>query len=287
MSKVWNFTHFRFLLIATMSIDSGFVIAIGTAVLLVMAVFIIIFVAYYQQKQAKQQLAYKELQAQHRRDLMAATFRGQEEERKRLAEDMHDGIGTMLSVTKMSLNQLERQVGGDMQTSFLFQKTRSMIDETMTNVRRISRNLVPTTLERFGLLAALEELADRATDDDVEVELIYPEPVIPFSPALELMLYRIAQELVNNAIRHARAKRISIQVYSVEREARLSVIDDGVGFDFDRVMENKQGGLGLRNIESRLSVVNGHVTFDVAPGRGSQIHVQVQLLDAQPVDLLS
>ncbi|GAB2520725.1 hypothetical protein GCM10027085_08340 [Spirosoma aerophilum] len=287
MSKVWNFTQFRFLFIATMSMDSGFVIAIGTAVLLIMAVFIIIFVAYYQQKQAKQQLAYKELQAQHRRDLMAATFRGQEEERKRLAEDMHDGIGTMLSVTKMSLNQLERQVGGDMQTSFLFQKTRSMIDETMTNVRRISRNLVPTTLERFGLLAALEELADRATDDDIEVELIYPESVVPFSPALELMLYRIAQELVDNAIRHARAKRITIQVYSVEHEARLSVIDDGVGFDFDRVTENKQGGLGLRNIESRLSVVNGHVTFDVAPGRGSQIHIQVQLLDAQPVDLLS
>ena len=134
-----------------MSIDSGFVIAVGTAVLLIMAVFIIIFVAYYQQKQAKQQLAYKELQAQHRRDLMAATFRGQEEERKRLAEDMHDGIGTMLSVTKMSLNQLERQVGGDVQVGFQFQKTRSMIDETMTNVRRISRNLVPTTLERFRI----------------------------------------------------------------------------------------------------------------------------------------
>ena len=73
----------------------------------------------------------------------------------------------------------------------------------------------------------------------------------------------------------------------VENEVRLSVIDDGVGFDFDAVMENKQGGLGLRNIESRLSVVNGHVTFDVAPGRGSQIHVQVRLHDAQPVDLLS
>lgn len=270
-----------------MSIDSGFVIAIGTAVLLIMAVFIIIFVAYYQQKQAKQQLAYKELQAQHRRDLMAATFRGQEEERKRLAEDMHDGIGTMLSVTKMSLNQLERQVGGDVQTSFLFQKTRSMIDETMTNVRRISRNLVPTTLERFGLLAALEELADRATDNDIEIQLTYPEAVIPFPPALDLMLYRIAQELVNNAIRHARARHILIHVYSIDREARLSVIDDGVGFDFDAVMENRQGGLGLRNIESRLSVMNGHVTFDVAPGRGSQIHIQVQLHDAQPVDLLS
>ncbi|GAB4025693.1 sensor histidine kinase [Spirosoma koreense] len=270
-----------------MSIDSGFVIAVGTAVLLMMAVFIIIFVAYYQQKQAKQQLALKELQAQHRRELMAATFRGQEEERKRLAEDMHDGIGTMLSITKMSLNQLEQKLGGEVQVGFEFQKTRSMIDETMTNVRRISRNLVPTTLERFGLLAALEELIDRANDGELDVQLNYPETAVQFPPALELMFYRITQELVNNAIRHARAQHIMVQLVCFDNEVRLSVIDDGVGFDFDALMENRQGGLGLRTIESRLSVVNGHVTFDVAPGRGSQIHVQVRLHDAQPVDLLS
>ncbi|GAB3952189.1 hypothetical protein GCM10028805_33720 [Spirosoma harenae] len=262
-------------------------IAVGTAVLLMMAVFIIIFVAYYQQKQAKQQLAFQELQAQHRRDLMEATFRGQEEERRRLAEDMHDGIGTMLSITKMSLNQLEKQLGGEVTVGFQFQKTRSMIDETMTNVRRISRNLVPTTLERFGLLAALEELADRATDDQLEVSLDYPESEVHFLPALELMLYRIVQELVNNAIRHARARHITIQLLRFHGEIRLSVIDDGVGFDFDAVMENKKAGLGLRNIESRLNVVNGHVTFDVAPGRGSKVYVQVHLHDAQPVDLLS
>ncbi|UFH55684.1 sensor histidine kinase [Spirosoma sp. KNUC1025] len=270
-----------------MSVDSGFVIAVGTAVLLMMAVFIIIFVAYYQQKQAKQQLALKEMQAQHRRELMAATFRGQEEERKRLAEDMHDGIGTMLSITKMSLNQLEQKLGGEVQVGFEFQKTRSMIDETMTNVRRISRNLVPTTLERFGLLAALEELADRANDGELEVELNYPETAVQIPPTLELMLYRISQELVNNAIRHARARHITIQLICMDNEIRLSVVDDGVGFDFDAIMENRQGGLGLRTIESRLNVVNGHVTFDVAPGRGSQIHVQVRLHDAQPVDLLS
>ncbi|WP_420148897.1 sensor histidine kinase [Spirosoma sp.] len=270
-----------------MSIDSSFMIAVGTAVLLMMAVFIIIFVAYYQQKQAKQQLALKELQAQHRRELMAATFRGQEEERKRLAEDMHDGIGTMLSITKMSLNQLEQKLGGELQVGFEFQKTRSMIDETMTNVRRISRNLVPTTLERFGLLAALEELADRATDGDLEVQLNYPETPVQLPAPLELMLYRITQELVNNAIRHARAEHITIQLICFDNEVRLSVVDDGIGFDFDAIMENRQGGLGLRTIESRLNVVNGHVTFDVAPGRGSQIHVQVGLRDAQPVDLLS
>lgn len=265
--------------------DTGFVIAVGTAVLLMMAVFIIIFVAYYQQKQARQQLALKEIQELHRRELMAATFRGQEEERRRLAADLHDGIGTMLSVTKMSLNQLERQLDGDttMRASLQIQKTRSMIDETMTNVRRISRDLVPTTLERFGLIPALEELADRANDGELTVELDCPESIAQLTPLLNLTFYRIAQELINNAIRHARARHITIQLTCFDNEIRMSVLDDGVGFDFDAIMENKQQGLGLRNIEGRLSVVDGHVTFDVAPGRGSQIHIQVRVPSAQPV----
>ena len=262
-------------------------IAVGTAVLLMMGVFIIIFVAYYQQKQAKQQAAFGEMQEQHRRDLMAATFRGQEEERRRIAEDLHDGIGTMLSVTKMSLNQLERKLNGDaVRVGFQMQKTRAMLDETMTNVRRISRDLVPTTLERFGLLPALEELADRASDADLQVELNVSDTVGPLPPTTDLMLYRIAQELLNNAIRHARARHIILQLYGINGEVRLSVIDDGVGFDFDAIMEDKQRGLGLRNIESRLNVVKGHVTFDVAPGRGSQIHVQVRLPDNAPVELV-
>ncbi|GAB3897140.1 sensor histidine kinase [Spirosoma agri] len=268
--------------------DSGFVIAFGTAVLLTMAVFIIIFVAYYQQKQAKQLLALKELQEQHRRELMAATFRGQEEERRRLAEDLHDGIGTMLSVTKMSLNQLERQIEGDtIRMNLQITKTRLMIDETMTNVRRISRDLVPTTLERFGLIAALEELIDRASDHELQVHLNCPEHMDQLSPAIDLMLYRIAQELVNNAIRHARAHSVTVQLQFDNEAVRLSVLDDGVGFDFDAVTENKLSGLGLRNIESRLSVVDGHATFDVAPGRGSQIHVQIYLQSPQAVALSS
>lgn len=268
--------------------DSGYVIAAGTVSLLTMALFVIGFVAYYQQEQAKQHLAFRELQEQHRRELMAATFRGQEEERRRLAQDLHDGIGTMLSVTKMSLNQLERQLNGDGLHPYLqLQKTRSMLDDTMLNVRRISRELVPTTLDRFGLLPALEELVDRANDVELQVELNCLEFEPDSDPVLNLMLYRITQELVNNAIRHARARHITIQLSCFESEVRLSVLDDGVGFDFDAIMENKQGGLGLRNIESRLSVVNGHVTFDVAPGRGSQIHVQVHLPDTQSVDLIA
>jgi signal transduction histidine kinase len=267
--------------------STGLTIAVGSAVLLGMAVFIIIFVAYYQQKQARQQLALKEIQEQHRLELMAATFRGQEAERKRLAEDLHDSIGTMLSVTKMSLNQLNRQLDDAANRQEQLQKTRDMLDETMSNVRRISRDLVPTVLQRFGLLAALDELADRASGDDLRVVLDCPVSVDHLPPAIQLTFYRIAQELLNNAIRHARAHTITIQLYCVDHEARMSVIDDGVGFDFDAIMEDKKAGLGLRNIESRLNVVAGHVTFDVAPGRGSRIHAQVNLNDPVPVTLMN
>lgn len=267
--------------------SAGFVIAIGTAVLLVMAIFIIIFVAYYQHRQAQQRFALKDLQECHRQELMAATFRGQEAERRRLAQDLHDDIGTMLSVAKLTLNQLERQLAQEPAPLLQAQKTRQLLDDTLKNVRRISRDLVPTTLERFGLLPALEELVSNACNDLIQVRLERPERLPPLSPALETMIYRIVQELVSNAIRHAGAANIIIQLFPHQREIRLNVFDDGRGFDIDEVMQNKQRGLGLRNIESRLSVVDGHVTFDVAPGRGSHVYVQVPLESAKLIPLLT
>jgi len=224
--------------------SAGLVIAIGTAVLLMMAIFIIIFVGYYQHKQSQQRLALKELQERHRQELMGATFRGQEAERRRLAQDLHDDIGTMLSVAKLTLNQLERQLPPDSSHLLQAQKTRQLLDDTLKNVRRISRDLVPTTLERFGLLAALEELVGNACNDIVEVRLERPETLPPLSSGLETMIYRILQELIGNAIRHSGANSIVIQLFPHQKEIRLNVFDDGRGFDLDEVLQNKQRGLG-------------------------------------------
>lgn len=257
-------------------------IAVGSVIVLILAMFVTSFVSYYQRRQAEQQLAIGVMQAEYRRRLMEATFNGQEEERRRLAGDMHDDIGTMLSVTKISLNLLERRLMDDAgissaQIAMLVQKTRAMIDETMVNVRRISRNLVPTTLDRFGLIAAFEELIERTSNNELQLTLDCPDTLETLPPGVDVMLYRIAQELVNNAIKHARAQQITIQIVCAGEQVRLSVIDDGQGFDLDRIMHDREHGLGLLNIESRLSVLHGQITFDVSPGRGSRIHVQVPL----------
>ncbi len=232
-------------------------IAIGSAILLVMAIFVIVFVAFYQQKQAQQQLAIKAMEEQHQRELMAATLLGQEQERKRLAQDLHDEIGTMLSVTKISLNQLERRFGHNETLLTHSQKTRNLLNETMSNVRRISRNLVPTTLERFGLLAALEELTEKVSEGDVQVSLNCPSLPGGLDSSLELMFFRIAQELVNNAIKHANATQIQLVLNCTGEVIQLSVVDNGQGFDLNTIRGDYRRGLGLRNIESRLSVVNG------------------------------
>jgi two-component system, NarL family, sensor kinase len=266
-------------------------IAVGATVLVVMTLFIILFVAFYQNRQVRHLLALNQLREANRRDLMEATFQKQEAERRRLARDLHDEIGTMLSVTKLNLNQLERTVAVSAQSPLVgvdehppdpatsldqIQKTRALLDETMSNVRRISWALVPTTLERFGLMAAMEELTEKATTPDVGVLLEAPSPLHRLTPAQELMFYRIAQELLNNAIKHAAATLVEVQFIQLDGAVRMSVLDNGRGFDYDDVLKDQQRGLGLRNIESRLSVVDGHVTFDVAPGRGSRIHVEVK-----------
>jgi signal transduction histidine kinase len=259
--------------------DMKLYIAVGTAVLLVMAIFIIVFVAYYQQKQIRQQLILKEWQEKYRKGLLAATLQAQEHERRRIAQDLHDEIGTMLSVTKLSLNQLGRTVEhNDPGSTVLVQKTRSLLDETIANVRRISRDLVPTTLERFGLVSALEELAEKASNGEVHVELSCSDKMPTLLPQLDLTLFRIAQELINNAIKHANAENIIIDLHCQPTGILLSVIDDGRGFDLDEILKDKKRGLGLRNIESRLNVIDGHVTFDVEEGRGSRIHIQVKNL---------
>ena len=149
----------------------------------------------------------------------------------------------------------------------------------MSNVRRISRDLVPTTLERFGLLAAMEELTEKATTGDVVVTLECPDMVDRLPASTQLLFYRIAQELLNNAIKHAAASQVNVQFVYFQDAIRMSVEDNGQGFDYDEAVKDRRSGLGLRNIESRLTVVDGHVTFDVAPGRGSRIHVQTQLTD--------
>ncbi|MCY7349075.1 MAG: sensor histidine kinase [Cytophagaceae bacterium] len=255
----------------------------GAIVMVLMAAFIVLFLAHYQQKQMKQRELLRRLDEQHQRELLEASLQSQEAERRRIAVDLHDDVGTMLSATRMSLSRANKHLGENPEAEAIMQQTRELLEETVNNVRRISQELLPSTLDQLGLVAALEEFIAKLHQTPPEGK---PELLIDFhheglgqrlDKDIELAIYRVAQELVHNSLRHAQATRIEVLVMRQASRLLLTVSDNGVGFDLETTRQRNQSGLGLKNIESRLNIINGRVIFDVLPGKGTYVIVDVPL----------
>lgn len=253
-------------------------ILIASLAMMCMAVFVILFIIYYQKKQLEQEKKLHDVEKNYQRMLLETALNSEEAERRRIAQDLHDDIGTMLSLTKLSLNQLYKNMNKeDTRSEFTLHKAQSLVEETIIHVRRITRDLVPTTLEQFGLVAAIEEFINRLSDNvSLTVHFQCDAENIPRLPTkVELALYRIMQELVNNAIKHANCDEIEIDLHLDKGKLELQVTDNGKGFDAQKRDLTQQAGLGLRNIESRLSVINGAVNYQKPGIRGLRARVQI------------
>lgn len=247
------------------------VLLIASIAMLMMAFFVITFVMYYQKKRFEEEKKINDIEKNYSRLLLDTALNSEETERRRIAQDLHDDIGTMLSLTKLSLNQLSKLVAksGDEKEDTIMKKSQSLVEETILHVRRITRDLVPTTLERFGLMEAIEEFIHKL-EEDSSLIISFQSNTEEFprqGQKLELTLYRIMQELVNNAIKHANCTKIDISLEIDEEIIGLRVTDNGVGFDPEKIKESNLAGLGLLGIESRLAIVNGTVQYE-QPARG-------------------
>ena len=253
-------------------------ILIASLAMVIMAVFVIVFIIYYQRKRLEQEKKLRNVEKNYQRMLLDTALNSEEAERRRIAQDLHDDIGTMLSLTKLSLNQLYKNMNReDSRSEFTLHKAQSLVEETIIHVRRITRDLVPTTLEQFGLVAAIEEFIHRLSDNlSLTVHFQCDAENIPrLAPKVELALYRIMQELVNNAIKHSNCDEIEIDLHLDKGKLELQVTDNGKGFDAPPKDSRQPEGLGLRNIESRLSVINGAVNYQKPGVRGLRARVQI------------
>jgi two-component system NarL family sensor kinase len=255
---------------------------IATMAMLMMSFFVISFVTYYQKRKFEEEKKLNEIEKNYNRLLLDTALNSEETERRRIAQDLHDDIGTMLSLTKLSLNQLSKIVGSSGEKEdHIMRKSQSLVEETILHVRRITRDLVPTTLERFGLAEAIEEFIHKLEEDNL-LSLSFRCNVDEFprlGQKIELTIYRIMQELVNNAIKHANCTKIEIDLQINNKIITLGVTDNGVGFDPELIKENNLAGLGLLGIESRLAIVDGHVTYEKPEGGGSSAIAQVPVVD--------
>ena len=207
------------------------------------------------------------------REKIFAEITIRENERKRIAGDLHDSLGPLLSAVKLNIGNVEVRDPGDQQ---VLEKTGTYLDEIIGSLRRISYDLLPGTLERKGLLEAIREFIGQVKNkQSVNIQL-YVVKEISVSKEKEIHIFRMVQEIVHNTIKHAQAHNLQIG-FSEEGGYLLCLTkDDGKGFDKEKVMSGSHG-LGLRSLESRCEILNGILTLDSMPGAGTNYFIKIPL----------
>ncbi len=195
---------------------------------------------------------------------------GEEAERSRLAQELHDGLGGMLSNLKLTLGKVAESNPNPDRDPI------DMVDKASKELRRIAQNMMPESLVRFGLIQALEDLvSDIQTHADFAIDLQYFNVREPLPQQILLPMYRIVQELLHNVIKHAQATEVLVQLIQRESVLYLTVEDDGVGLHWDQSVEGT--GRGLKNIKSRLTFLKGQVQAESQQGKGTTINIEIPI----------
>ena len=248
---------------------------------LVLVLGLVWFVVRFQRTQLRQQHEVAQLHEAAQQQALAAALVAQEDERQRIAGELHDGVGTILALAKLHLYAPGSPPSPE---------ASALIDQAVAEVRRISRNLQPATLQQLGLIQALRALVQAVpTDNGLEVRLEHEGLLGRLIPPHELMVYRIAQELLTNGLLHAEAPHIMLRISAEPGLLTLIYSDDGQGFDLAALEElpppgphGQPVGMGLINLRSRVAVLGGQLHYYSEPGVGTRVEaiLPVTLLPA-------
>lgn len=233
----------------------------------------------YKHRQKLQQTKIDELETEKQLTATEAVLKGEEQERTRLAKDLHDGLGGMLSGIKFSLNNMKENLIMTPDNAHAFERSIDMLDSSIKEMRRVAHNMMPEILVKYGLDTALKEYCeemDRSGILRVNYQSVgIHQADIPQTTAVNI--YRIIQELVNNSIKHAQAKNVLVQLHQSEQEKLLAVTveDDGIGFDTDKLKQVK--GMGWLNIKNRIEFLKGKIDLQSEPSKGTSIMIEINI----------
>ncbi|WP_400192093.1 ATP-binding protein [Hymenobacter sp. B81] len=227
------------------------------------------------QQQLLQAQKIQELQQERQLLASEAMLRGQEEERSRLARDLHDGLGGMLSSVKYYLGSVRSAVVLPEPSAQLFTRSLEQLDGSISELRRVARDMMPEALLHFGLTTALQDVCDQLGQSrPLRVQLqTFGLTAERLPQRTELVVFRLVQELLNNVVKHADAQSVLVQLSRTDDQLQLVVEDDGRGFD----SAASHRGVGLRSMQARVDYLRGALDIQTAPGQGTAITIDVPL----------
>jgi two-component system NarL family sensor kinase len=244
-------------------------IIIGGVLIVFLGIIIFLVIRNYRNKQYLQDEKVKQLQQQQQVISLQSMINGQEAERTRIAKDLHDGLGGLFSTVKMYLSTLEHE-NETLKSSELFQKSFALLDTASVELRRIAHNMMPEVLMKMGLINAVKDMCNHISVGKLlRISLEVHGLNTRLNPNIEVMLYRIIQELLNNIIKHAQATEAIIQF--IKDNQRLSVIVEDNGKGFDTQETDEEVHTGLSTIKSRVNYLSGQLTIDSGKDTGTTI----------------
>ena len=233
--------------------------------------------SFYRRYQLKQK-ARLQTEIMNQQELATkAVIAAEEKERERIARDLHDGVGQMMSAAKMNLSAFEaEQRFSQAEDRIAFDRIVGLVDESCKEIREVSHNMVPNALLKHSLAAAVSDFLDKIDQKALGIHLYTEGLDQRLDTNVETVLYRVIQECVNNVIKHAHANSLDISIIRDKDGISATIEDNGTGFDAT-VIDHFEG-IGLKNIQARIGYLKGTIDFDSAPGRGTMIGLHVPVV---------
>ena len=224
------------------------------------------------QKAMIQEQRIHELEQERQIIALNSTLQGEETERSRLARDLHDGLGGLLSGLKLTLMNMKGNAIITQEAVEMYDHALGLLDTSIKELRHVAHNLMPETLFRYGLHQTLSDFCDGVGNSGLKVKFAFYGIEKRYDEKLEIASYRIVQELVNNAMKHSDASEITVQVVSEEKRLSITVQDNGKGMDMKAA--GQSSGKGLANIRSRVASFGGHFDLSSEHGKGTEAIVE-------------
>jgi signal transduction histidine kinase len=247
-------------------------IVFGIVAMLVLAFGIIFFIIFYQRRMLRHQEQLKQLELQKQRELLQASIQAEEEERMRIASELHDDVGVTLSSIKLFLHTAAKTADKD-----IINQSRELLDESIQKIRGISHKLQPSTLQHLGLQSSVEALAEvinKTGSIRMECALsAFP----PLDENVALAVYRVIQELLNNIIKHSNATSIHLLSGADKNKVVLTMTHNGDGLTDEAFQEfiYKKGAIGLKNIVNRIRSIHAEIHFEKADEEQYQVNIYI------------
>ncbi len=233
----------------------------------------------YKNRQKLQQTRIDELEKEKQLTAIEAVLKGEEQERTRLAKDLHDGLGGMLSGIKHSLSSMKGYMPMTPDHAQAFERNIEMLNSSIKEMRRVAHNMMPEILVRYGLDIALKEFCNELNSSGV-INANYQSigmDKVPIEQTVAVTIYRIVQELVNNTIKHATASAVLVQLNMLAQEQLLTITVEDNGKGFDTALLKQSSGMGWSNIQNRVDFLKGKLDVNSAPGKGTSVLIEINI----------